>query len=1029
MSSAHWASSYPFATSSAPLVTADNDVLTKILKSAVEDCISSGEADSIIRHVMSRISSSAEILDSLAFTQSGNEPINGSSQPIKGWTALTFAACFGQFDCLRILLEARAFDSVQDKSGCTPLIHAARYGRTDCVRILLEMGGGGGGANKDIQNNNGNTALIWAAYNGASDCAKSLLEAGANKDLQNKELSLCALNSDIMKNNECLAMILDHISLLPLPLLLVATVVAETTTNTSNNNNNNSNTLPILSEGAKQFWLRIITSKVSCTNPCLESISRLLDRHIDHISIFSNVTDTATGKRAFDVALPTIQKLIEDRILFLMRYEIRPGSYDGDKDEIYRIEAEKKGFYKFCLVTTDVERNLKFIISYENTCRNDWNSLKFITIQLIEAVDHMHAKGYIHGDIKPLNFIHINNRFMLSNLDGSAALPTSTSTSTSTSTPSQFVGGKCSSGYVPPEMLVVTKNGDVIMKTFNSVDKVTMLPQLPPPVSSSDAGDTRGGVGVVDTEQLFQLYHWSPVYKYNKLRKVSNSSARNLLSRLLSKDPRQRLNTSQLLHHPFISKRENITLNNTTTTTRVLDHKPAEYDVYISYRTNSGDVKHAEILYNKLISLGLNVYWDKVCLPSGTIGSGTGAGAGSGGNHLDCIRDILNGILIARLLQMSLWILSNYSFENVLRKKTVVTGNVGYYIENDGMRDFQTAAEGIYAMAMGHVLLIRDGVGGRGSDGSYCNNNNNNNTAISDGSNSHSQSQSQQQQQYFILMEGLTRMSHIIITATTTRYSSSANRSPSPTNNRSGHKSSGGNKVHPLAGGSTSTVPSSTSTSTSPQKWSWSSAVVGRVLPNNESSSGSPDQKGVSGSGSGSGGATSGIIVDALSTVINDIRIKVLKASTSTSSSSHSNSGSCCIGVIVADVEQIERQSNTGQTYSYNRSSSSGSGGSSWTVSVDQLCRTVVWTGVDDGREMSSQSQGSVCKHVDGTGSGTVVYTVSLRSDMVVENIAATVGGDRCFRLGLSLLSGRERLIMAFKDDMQRVKMKTSLQD
>ena len=50
------------------------------------------------------------------------------------------------------------------------------------------------------------------------------------------------------------------------------------------------------------------------------------------------------------------------------------------------------------------ERNLGTVIIHEHIAGRDWNKLMFISRQLIEAVEHVHMKGYIHGDLKRKKF-------------------------------------------------------------------------------------------------------------------------------------------------------------------------------------------------------------------------------------------------------------------------------------------------------------------------------------------------------------------------------------------------------------------------------------------------------------------------------------------------------------------------------------------------------------------------------------------------------------------------------------------------
>ena len=120
------------------------------------------------------------------------------------------------------------------------------------------------------------------------------------------------------------------------------------------------------------------------------------------------------------------------------------GSYDGVKDPEYLKEANKKGLYPYCLVMPAGERNLGTVLSHEHIAGRDWPQLKSITSQLTEAVAHMHSKGYVHGDLKPLNVMRMGGRCTLIDLDASVSFGEG-----------QYAGAKFSPAYFPPEMLEV----------------------------------------------------------------------------------------------------------------------------------------------------------------------------------------------------------------------------------------------------------------------------------------------------------------------------------------------------------------------------------------------------------------------------------------------------------------------------------------------------------------------------------------------------------------------------------------------
>ena len=112
--------------------------------------------------------------------------------------------------------------------------------------------------------------------------------------------------------------------------------------------------------------------------------------------------------------------------------------------------------------------------------------------------------------------------------------------------------------------------------------------------------------GNLDRKHLQHLYDWTDAYKSERLEKVSDPHARNLVSRLLMKDPSKRPDASHALAHPFFSGKR---------AARMIGEE-AEYDVFLSYRVNS-DFNHCELIHGMLKEKGLRVWWDKKCLQPG----------------------------------------------------------------------------------------------------------------------------------------------------------------------------------------------------------------------------------------------------------------------------------------------------------------------------------------------------------------------------------------------------------------------------
>jgi serine/threonine protein kinase len=76
--------------------------------------------------------------------------------------------------------------------------------------------------------------------------------------------------------------------------------------------------------------------------------------------------------------------------------------YDCDEDPRLGTEFDRKGFrdYPYCIVMPAADRSLFDIIAKENIAGRMWEHIRTIGNAVGRALEHMHQKGYIHGDIK-----------------------------------------------------------------------------------------------------------------------------------------------------------------------------------------------------------------------------------------------------------------------------------------------------------------------------------------------------------------------------------------------------------------------------------------------------------------------------------------------------------------------------------------------------------------------------------------------------------------------------------------------------
>jgi hypothetical protein len=147
---------------------------------------------------------------------------------------------------------------------------------------------------------------------------------------------------------------------------------------------------------------------------------------------------------------------------------------DSQVDPAVSTECGRYGFasYPDCLVLELADRNLRTIASAEfiiiqddNDCiynpvdassnkghvssgnNNNSHQLKLVIVQLLKAVQHIHSKGFIHGDLKPQNVVRVGQKIKLIDFDSAAAIGEG------------FISvDKCSTGYIPPEIIVVEES-------------------------------------------------------------------------------------------------------------------------------------------------------------------------------------------------------------------------------------------------------------------------------------------------------------------------------------------------------------------------------------------------------------------------------------------------------------------------------------------------------------------------------------------------------------------------------------------
>lgn len=549
-------------------------------------------------------------------------------------TALHWAAANNHSIACNLLLKLGIDKNLQDKGGQTAVGLAVYWGVTEALQVLLK-----GGCNTNIANQDGNTPLIIAVKENKVECVRQLIDAGVDINFKNKE-GKSAMKEAIDCNVADIV-----IMLLPLYYVKVDDILAQA-----------------------DDWCELLSKSTlsACDNTIINGLVRLKDS----IKDICYVKD-AVGKRAIDCARGDIRVQMMKMLIFYGRYEFDEGvaahqsatcivklatdmsdskhtkkvalkimknldqykreiyvrttgnfnahrvlgilhSYSIDESPLFREALTEYNLqdYPYCIVMEAADRNLKSVIDHERIAGQNWSEIQKITQQIVIALDHVHEREFIHGDIKPLNIMRVGTEWKLIDMDASVNFKTN-----------DYVGAKHSSAYIPPEMLDVTPNG-VLIRSYQTCEitgKVVTtglqyeLLKAHPSFDMWALGVTMyqlftdeplflsTGEGNIDDRQLSMLAKWTDEFKRDRLQKVKNLQARILLERLLSKDPLRRPSAHDVLQHPFMTNDPKANIR---------------YDVFLSYRVAS-EAAMADTLHGTLSAMGLKVYLDKYCLKPG----------------------------------------------------------------------------------------------------------------------------------------------------------------------------------------------------------------------------------------------------------------------------------------------------------------------------------------------------------------------------------------------------------------------------
>eukprot|EP00873_Tetraselmis_striata_P038635 jgi/Tetstr1/458899/TSEL_000366.t1 len=230
--------------------------------------------------------------------------------------------------------------------------------------------------------------------------------------------------------------------------------------------------------------------------------------------------------------------------------------------------------YCFCVVMPQAERSLSSAITQGRAAAgDDWPLVRFIATNLANALDHLHKRDIVHGDIKPLNVMRSGDTYKLIDLDVAAVI-------------GKPLGNKRpSSAHCAPEVAKLLIQCDKAAAEERRSEHVVgpIMEQL----TADEAQDLWGfgvtlfhlGSGsslwhrddhtddIADPEDLQRLADWDEGTARQYLRRLRATKGQpdkmalfDLVEKLLVKDPGQRRanfpnGMASVLEHPFLGSR------------------------------------------------------------------------------------------------------------------------------------------------------------------------------------------------------------------------------------------------------------------------------------------------------------------------------------------------------------------------------------------------------------------------------------------------------------------------------------------
>jgi len=269
--------------------------------------------------------------------------------------------------------------------------------------------------------------------------------------------------------------------------------------------------------------------------------------------------------------------------------------------------------YIYGIIMDAGDRNLQTIYQHE---RPTINEIRVYTEQIFKGVSYLHDKDIMHGDIKTLNIIRfiVDNHLHIIDLDAASSTLEESQTEDGIV---DYVGSKFSSVCLPPELIYKFKNdeeeelyneywkeekdnntelwkkispkkhkyGSFVIKTFRYESENNRIPykinSLPYDLVEASKSVDVWSLGILlyklctDKELVAitrdndyvsgggfnYIYTWDDKIAKIKLRDIEDPLARNLISKLLIKDPTKRATVKDLLNNDPFFKNQNNSIN------------------------------------------------------------------------------------------------------------------------------------------------------------------------------------------------------------------------------------------------------------------------------------------------------------------------------------------------------------------------------------------------------------------------------------------------------------------------------------